>query len=331
MIDPIQPMINTVTGAVPVASLGRTLMHEHLQIGFPGWESDILDPGPTRRDVIMRAVDRIQELQASGFSTLVDPCPNDMGRDVELMAEVATRTGFNLICATGFYHDGIAAPYWRMKLTESVDGSKRLAELMARELEFGVEHTGIKAGVIKVATGHAPISLYERRLLIAGAEAAAMTGAPVTTHTDGVHGPEQLEILASAGLPPHRAIVGHSCGNPDHDYHMEIVRAGAFIGFDRFGLTMIRSDEGRIDSLLAIIRAGAINQIIVSHDTPWCLRGSIWGGDRLAAFLDLSPLHFTRNIIPQLRSAGMVDKQLDMLLIENPRRYFTELPPDAWP
>jgi len=36
-----------------------------------------------------------------GLRTFLDPCPNDLGRDVELMAEVAQATGVNIICATG--------------------------------------------------------------------------------------------------------------------------------------------------------------------------------------------------------------------------------------
>jgi phosphotriesterase-related protein len=300
-------------------------MHEHMQIGFPGWELDVLEPGPTRRDVIMRGVDRVHELQAGGFRSMVDPCPNDMGRDVEIMAEVSARTGFNVICATGFYHDGIAAPYWRMKVTQSADGPRRLAEFLTRELTVGVGDTGIKPGVIKVATGHGAVTPYETGLLQAAAMAAVATGTPITTHTDGVLGPEQLRILGETGCPPHRVIVGHSCGNPDPAYHRAIVDAGAYIGFDRFGLTMIRLDEGRIDSLLTLVRAGEIGRVIISHDSPWCLRGSIWSGEALRTFTDLSPMHFSRNIVPRLKQFGMDDSHFDALLIDNPRNYFSGL------
>ena len=31
--------VNTVTGAIDVDQLGVTLMHEHLLIGYPGWEA----------------------------------------------------------------------------------------------------------------------------------------------------------------------------------------------------------------------------------------------------------------------------------------------------
>ena len=45
-------MVNTVTGAIPVSELGCTLMHEHLVIGYPGWEADTLRPGPSRDQML---------------------------------------------------------------------------------------------------------------------------------------------------------------------------------------------------------------------------------------------------------------------------------------
>jgi len=90
-----------VAGPIPAARLGHTLMHEHLAVGFPGWWTDYLGAGPAFRDLVFKCVDRIEELKSAGFSSLLDPCPSDMGRDVDLMGEVAARTGFNIIFATG--------------------------------------------------------------------------------------------------------------------------------------------------------------------------------------------------------------------------------------
>ena len=97
--------VQTVTGAVSVDDLGVTLMHEHLLIGYPGWEANTLEPGPSRDEIIAVAVDKIASMQAVGVRSMLDPCPNDLGRDVELAAEVSSRTGFNIICATGLYKE----------------------------------------------------------------------------------------------------------------------------------------------------------------------------------------------------------------------------------
>ena len=53
--------------------------------------------------------------------TFVDPCPIDLGRDPELMAEVAERSGMQIVCTTGFYHQEIGIPYyWRVRSVEEV-------------------------------------------------------------------------------------------------------------------------------------------------------------------------------------------------------------------
>ena len=84
--------INTVCGPIPADRLGRTLMHEHLVSGMAGWEQDTLAPGPSRRALVALCIDRVEELKANGYQSMVDPCPNDLGRDLDLMREVSART-----------------------------------------------------------------------------------------------------------------------------------------------------------------------------------------------------------------------------------------------
>lgn len=313
--------IATVTGFVSPAELGKTLMHEHLMVAMAGWELDAPAPGQSWREMVEICCDRIAELQAAGYRTLIDPCPNDVGRDVNLMAEVAARTGFNIIAATGLYNEVLGGnAYWRIKAMRHPDFIDQLADLMVRELTEGVGDSGIRAGVIKLGTGPEPITDYETKVFTAGARASLATGAPITTHSDAVHGDAQVRLLTSLGVPAHKIIVGHSCGNPDHAYHMGIVASGAYVGFDRFGLERICPDEVRTRSLLRVIGAGALRQVIVSHDSVWCHRGQSAPEGLLAT---PGPLHFERVIAPQLRAAGVSAADLDTLLVTNPRRYFS--------
>src|ERR1700712_1537923 len=96
-------MIQTVTGPVSADALGVTLVHEHLLIGFPGWQLDALAPPFVRSEALSRASDKLAELYELGVRTLVDPCPMDLGRDVEFMARVSERSRVRIICATGVY------------------------------------------------------------------------------------------------------------------------------------------------------------------------------------------------------------------------------------
>ena len=324
--------IQTVTGSITPAELGRTLAHEHLLIGYPGWEADTIRRGPSRAEALARCLDKVAEMKAHGVRSMIDPCPNDLGRDVGFMAEVAARTGLQIICATGLYkEDEGGAAYWKFRGNFGGNAAS-IAELFIHELTKGIGDTDIKAGIIKVATGHGAISAYERMILEAAAMASRETGAPITTHTDaGLLGDEQQEILTSLGVPAHRIVIGHSCGSADHAYHMKILAGGSYLGFDRFGILVLQDDEVRVRSLLKLLAAGKEKQIVVSHDSVWCWRGEPIPDEddpRLAELMAIwTPSHFFERIVPRLKAGGATDSQITTMLEENPRRFFAgELP-----
>lgn len=317
--------INTATGRVEAADLGRTLMHEHLVVGMPGWQSDTRVPAPDFRNMVAACVDRVQELQAGGFTSMVDPCPSDLGRDPELIGEVAARTGFNIIFATGLYneHHG-GATYWSTVFRTDPDGEKRLRDVFVDEIENGVRGTGLKPGILKVGTAFPPFSDYEKGVFRAAAMASLATGTPITTHSEGVLGDEQLALLKSEGVPASRVIIGHCCGSEDHDYHMRIVNGGGFVGIDRFGIQRPLSDESRIASILKLKEKGALGSLIVSHDSVCCWLGAMLPtaiADYMREFAN--PMRFSRVIAPMLESAGVTAAEIETLLVDNPRRYFT--------
>jgi len=94
--------VNTVLGPVDSSALGRTRMHEHLIIKYPGTDQDPLvefDKEGTAKAV----TEQLLALKAKGVSTVVDATPITLGRYVEFMATVAEASGMNIIAATGFY------------------------------------------------------------------------------------------------------------------------------------------------------------------------------------------------------------------------------------
>ena len=220
--------IQTVGGPCAPADLGVALMHEHLLIGWPGWEAYASEESTLRRERVTVCVDRMQELRELGVRTLLDPCPIDLGRDVELMAEVAERGGVRIICATGLYKEETGAPAYFKFRQQFGDAVEEMTELFVRELTVGIGSTGIRAGVIKVATGPNQVTAYEELVLRAAARAHLATGAPITTHTDdGTMGPEQLAILTAEGVAPAAVVIGHSCGSSNLDYHLSMLDRGA--------------------------------------------------------------------------------------------------------
>lgn len=318
--------INTVTGKTKPASLGMTLVHEHLLIGYPGWFMDGLAPKFQRAETLAKAVDRMGELKSFGVATFVDPCPMDLGRDVEFMAEVAQRSGMQIICATGAYkqNEGLTYTFGALPVEE-------ITAIYEKELTEGIGSSGIRAGIVKVASGAGQISDYERKLITAAGRAAAKVGCPVLTHTDEAScGLEQIELLVAQGVPPHRILIGHSDGRDDHAYHLAIADRGAYLGFDRFGLETLIPDQKRIESVLRMIEAGHARSICLSHDSvcQWLGR-PIFGGhavvtaEMLAAALpQWEPTHLFKNIVPELKKRGVTDSQLRTIFVDNPQRYF---------
>jgi phosphotriesterase-related protein len=319
--------VETVTGRIRPDDLGTTLVHEHLLIGYPGWFMDALAPRFRRADALARGVDRMQELRSLGVSTLVDPCPMDLGRDVEFMADVAEQSGMRIVCATGAYKENEGLHY-----TFGALPVEDIEAIYVRELTEGIGESGIRAGLVKVATGAPSISEYEKKLLVAGGRAAARVGCPVLTHTDHASlGLEQIAVLTEQGVPAHRILVGHSDGRDDHAYHRSLADRGAYVGFDRFGLEALISDDRRVDSVCRMIEAGYARSVCLSHDSvcaAWLGR-PVFGGrvvvtpEALAAAQpSWEATHLFKRIVPRLRERGVTDAHIHTMLADNPARYF---------
>jgi phosphotriesterase-related protein len=319
--------VNTVTGRANPDELGMTLVHEHLLIGYPGWQMDALAPRFRRADALSRGVDRLQELRGFGVATFLDPCPMDLGRDVEFMAEVAARSGMRIICTTGAYKQNEGQTY-----TFNALPVEEIEAIYLKELTEGIGESGIRAGLVKVATGSPAITDYERKLLTAGGRAAAKVGCPVITHTDeATLGLEQIEILTAQGVPAHRILVGHSDGRDDHNYHRSLADKGAYVGFDRFGIEALIPDDRRIESVGKMVDAGYVRSVCLSHDATcasWLGR-PVFGGhlvatpEAIAASLpNWESTHLFKRIVPRLRERGVTETDLHTIFVSNPRRYF---------
>ncbi|MDO8433563.1 MAG: hypothetical protein Q7S58_14255 [Candidatus Binatus sp.] len=312
--------INTVTGTINPEQLGTTLMHEHLLIGWAGWELDCQAPKFERKAALKNCVERLKELRDLGLTSFVDPCPMDIGRDVTFMAEVASASGINIICSTGLYKEDLGnTAYFKQRTVDDI------AAVYVSEINKGIADTGIKAGIIKCATGKGMITTYEENCLRAAARAQKITGVPITTHTEeGTMGREQLDIFASEGVDLKHVIIGHSCGSSDLSYHVAMLDRGCVLGFDRFGLDFAHPDKLRLASLIGLLGVGYQNQLVLSHDTVacWLGRGLELPPETAKLIKNWTPTHVFKNIVPALKEAGVGEAKIRAMLVENPRQYF---------
>jgi phosphotriesterase-related protein len=324
----------TVTGPVDAANLGRALVHEHIVISYMGEE---LDPNYSWKpeDTIPRAVDKMAELLDMGFRTFVDPCPIELGRNPELYAEIAQRSGMNIVCTTGFYteHLGSGLPfYWRARDPEEI------AEFYVGELTNGIGRTGIRPGAIKAATG-VEVTPAERRCLMGAAQAHVATGVAIITHTEhSRNGDVQQEIFAEQGADPSRILIGHQDEQTDVAEIRKLAERGTFVGIDRVGLEILAPDERRAEHAATLIHEGYGSQLCLSQDHICSLtapRMSHWippenrnarAEHKAAIDWQVTGHPYTylvTDFVPRLKERGVADDVIESILVDNPRRLLT--------
>lgn len=317
--------VNAVLGPISVDELGQTLIHEHLVLSYTGWECDALAPPYDREAAITACVDALKGAKAYGMKTLVDATANDMGRDVELQKAVSERLSINIICATGMYTERQGKTGYLKFRSPMFDTTTEVYETFMKEITQGIGETGVKAGVIKVATGRGQISRYEENILKAAARAQKDAGVPIITHTEaGTMGPEQADLLISEGADPKRIVIGHIGGNANLQYHISVLEKGVYIAFDRLGIDSLFPDTLRKACIIGLVGIGYAERIMLSQDYApyWTGRSPEMPDSEKKLIANWSYVHVFKNIIPALKEAGISDEKINTMMAENPRRLF---------
>ena len=315
----METTVNTVLGPISSSALGVTLIHEHLKIAWLGWE---MDPFNTydRKTAIADSIRNMVEVKELGVSTVVDPAPMGLGRDPEFHAEVAQASGINLIISTGLDADMRSMPpYFRVRTTDEI------AAVYVHDLTEGIEGTGIKAGIIKAATGEGVITRHEGRALRAAARASLKTGAPIVTHTTAATmGVEQAELFLGEGLSPKKFMIGHCCFSSELPYLRTIMDLGCSIGFDQIGVLNSQSDDNRLAMLVGLLALGYADRILLSQDHVCCIVGAAPERlqDRIAVAKEHRHSHLIRSFLPRLRGAGVREDVIHQMMETNPRSLY---------
>lgn len=320
--------VETVTGSISPEQLGKTLIHEHFIFGYPGFQGDSTLGPFNREEAVAAGVSAAEKVMAHGIKTVVDPTPNECGRDPEVLREISEQSGLQIICATGYYYEGEGAtPYFKFRASLG-SAEREIREMLRKEIIDGIGMTGIKPGIIKLASSKDEITDYERMFFEAAAQVQQETGITLLTHTqEGTMGPEQARFLIELGANPAGIVIGHMCGNTDASYHKRTLETGVNISFDRFGLQgMVGApfDQQRIETLLVLLNDGFEDQIMLSHDsiTTWLGRPPIIPPEAVPAIANWHPTHLFENILPQLKEAGITEAQFDKMFLENPKKLF---------
>lgn len=342
--------VQTVLGPVAPADLGPTLIHEHLLIDLWPWLDapapsdaaaaaladarvgpDTIDavranPFAVRDNLVLDdpalAAAELAPFAASGGRTVVDLTLPEIGRAPRALAGLARRTGLNVVMGCGRYVAAARPPAFAGASAES------LRDDLLRDLQEGVEGTGIRAGIIGEIGTSDPLHPDEARMLWAAGAAQEATGRGLVIHLDpwGANGHAVLDHALGAGADPGRLLLAHlDPALPDLDRLRGLVARGVSVAIDiwgdedAYGGRGMPTDDARLAAVLAAFDEGWADRLLLSQDV--CLKSQLraHGGPGYA--------HLLATIAPRLRAGGLDDAAIDTLFIANPRRILAG--PDA--
>jgi phosphotriesterase-related protein len=303
--------LQTVLGPVDVDDLGLILVHEHLF-------TDLRTPdepghGQARPDDVVRVMGPyLAEAWDAGVTALIECTPPGVGQNPVALEALARNTQVTVVMPTGLYRQQwIPREKLRMSDTE-------LTDWMVSEIVEGIQSTGVKAGFIKMGVSDEEITDDEARNLRAAARAAMETGVIVASHTagprKGQHVLEELDILASQGLPGEQFCWVHA-QYTDLGFHKQVTERGAYIGFD--GLEPAE-EELYVGWVVDALEAGLEDHILLSHDAGWYRPDEPDGGaSQVRGFT-----YMVEEFLPRLRREGVGEDLIKLMTDTNPKRAF---------
>jgi len=345
----------TVLGVIDAEDLGVTLPHEHLLTDLSAYFAEPTEAGDKLRAyepmsmenrswlLVNRshhaddnkltdenlAIKEALHYKRAGGNTIVEMSSIGLFRDPLGLARISRATGLNVVMGAGYYVGVSHPPELATRAEEEI------TEEIVRDITVGVGDTGVRSGIIGEIGCSVPLAETERKVLRASAAAQRRTGAAINIHPSFRHDLvlEIIKIMGDAGADLSRTVISHcGVGRFSPIFH-KIVEAGCYIEFDTIGepavvvpaylcpegiLLAFPSDLERINEIKHLIDDGYLNQILISQDT--CMRHSYvtYGGHGYA--------HILNNVVPWMRRAGMSDKQIHTLIVENPKRLLTFAP-----
>ncbi len=299
--------IVTVRGPIDRDDLGYTLSHEHL----------LCDLWPLVRsydgilDDESLAAKELSRFREAGGCTIIDVTSGGLGRNPSALRRISEAAGVHVIMGAAWYREGVY-PGFIYELDTNA-----LADRIVEELAVGVDGTAIRAGVIgEIGTERKFITPAQERVFRAAARAQRKTGVAIVTHTThfGELALEQIALLREEGVSPLRISISHLGDRNDFTPLLAIARQGVYLSVDNIGYAGAGypADEVRARNVVALIREGHIDRILLSGDV--CMKS------HLHAYGGKGYDHVPARFLPLLRNHGVSEEEIHAMTVVNPAR-----------
>ncbi|HYL35063.1 MAG TPA: hypothetical protein VEV17_04025 [Bryobacteraceae bacterium] len=315
-------IIRTILKDVTPESLGggAVLFHEHISISDPPppWLPPRKNaPPPAYGSKIDLMVEEVKALAKDGVSCIVNGSTVDLGNNFDHLKEIATRSGFPIVAAGGYYLHATYPPEIAGKTDDQI------AEYLMRDA--AAQRWGAMG---EIGVSQHPMFPDEQTVLRAVCKTNLRTGLPIFTHNPhtgcGPCGLEQMDVIESMGVNPAHVCIGHLADitdDPKAETHKAIAKRGAFLGFDTVGRRLTQPDSKKLEMLLAVLEAGYEDRVLLGSDfaTEDELKANHGAG------FDSAMIVF----VPKMRAAGVKEETIHKILVDNPRRFLAFVPKSA--
>ncbi|GAC84056.1 phosphotriesterase family protein [Gordonia paraffinivorans] len=315
--------VQTVTGPIDSADLGKVLVHEHIFIVGEEFRQNYQDDWD-EDEKVAEAVTALTELEQLGIDTILDPTVLGLGRYIPRIQRIAEQVELNIVVATGLYtYNDIPFQFHYAGPGLLFDVPEPLVTLFTKDLTEGIADTGVRAAFLKCAIEEQGLTPGVERVMRAVGRTSAETGAPITVHTNPhtQSGLVAQKILAEEGADLTKVVIGHSGDSVDLDYLMKLADAGSILGMDRFGLDLLLPFENRVDTVAELCRRGYADRMALAHDAS-CFIDWFDHDAKVAALPKWNYRHISEDVLPALRERGVSDADITTMLVDVPRRYF---------
>ena len=316
----IWAQVMTVKGPIHPEDMGLTLIHEHIMVDWVGADSTGYQRWD-RANVVEVALPYLEAIKKQGVGTFLDCTPAYLGRDPYVLKALADSTGLHILTNTGYYGSGQNKYIPKDKQSAT---AKAMASDWIGEYKNGIDGSGIRPGFIKISVENEEnLSDIHTNLITAAGLTHLATGLTIVSHTGGdAPAMAQIKVLKEMGVSPSAFVWTHAQGGTLKGY-MQAAKEGTWISLDNINASNSNEDGsiGNIDwfvqTLTKVKEMGILDHILISHDAGWYNVGQKNGGD-YRGYTDL----FTE-LIPKLQQNGFTEKDIDILLRQNPKRAYT--------
>jgi predicted metal-dependent phosphotriesterase family hydrolase len=298
--------IHTVNGKIDIGELGFSLTHEHVMSAFGAEPKLVSEYDKTA--LFDQVLPYVKKVKGLGVTTIFDCTTAYFGRDVELLKEIANSTGIRIVTNTGFY--GAAKDKY---VPEFAFGAtpEEISKIWIEEFENGIDNTGIKPGFVKLAFDNGSPSDIDIKLFEAGLITHIATGLTLAVHTGDNEKAvkKQLELLNQYKVNPRAWVWVHAHKSTDIEFQIQVAQSGAWVSLD--GIKEKNLDE-ITSTIVEFKKRKLLNRLLLSHD------GNSFNQGRNIRPYDA----ISTRLIPQLKANGLTDKEINQLMVENPKSAF---------